>query len=449
MSTGPATPDAGEAFPGFAPRSPRRSAVREAPGPTAALPTLALSVFIILVFSRSWITLLVGPEADPESSGLLRNLFFPGYLAAILLAARDWRSTLRAAVSGALPLALAGLALASCLWSIAPDLSLRRAMALTLTTFAGVALAARLDWLGMARAMAASFILLALGSALVALALPDLGRMGAPFPGAWRGLWSDKNALGDYMALGVCACAAAAILDRRLRAAWIGGVGLCLLLIALSTSKTALISLAAGLSVLAAIALAKRSPASAVAVALGVVALGAVAGVALFLDSHLLFALLGKDATLTGRTVIWEAVLRRIAERPITGFGYAVVWTDPSGWGPVAWIAKEAQFMPRHAHNSWLEAQIELGVFGSGMLALFALQAGWRVLRGGDGAWLAGPMLAAFGIVTLTETVTLNYNDFMWVLIPALAIRLGMRTQGAAPRVVPAPLAPASRPWPD
>ena len=415
------------AFPGFAAAAAPRaqpSALRQAP-PSAI--TLALCVFTLLVFSRGWITLLVGPDSDAESSGLIRNLFIPGYVAALVLLAGDPRRSVQALVSGAAPFALAGLALVSTLWSFAPDLTLRRAFALLLTTVAACALAARLDWLGMARAIAGSFTLLALGSVLVALALPHVGKMDVLFPGAWRGLWSDKNALGDYMALGVCACLGAAAIDRRLRGAWAGAAVLCLLLVVLSTSKTSLVSLAAGLGALGAVALAKRSPAAATAAAFTVGALALAGGLAVVLKPHLLSDLLGRNITLTGRTVIWETVLRRIAERPVTGFGYGVVWTDASGWGPLAWIAKEAHFVPHHAHNSWLEAELDLGYAGLGLLVLFAAQTLLRVLRAGEGAWLAAPVLAAFAVATLTETVTLNYNDFLWVIVPALGMRLGLR----------------------
>lgn len=438
-----------DGFPGFALARPRGS---QEDGAAASRPptplVLALALFVLLIFSRGWITLLVGPDTDAESSALTRNLFIPGYLASLVLLAGDPRRALSALISGAVLFALAGLAIVSAAWSFAPDLTLRRGFALLLTTLAGCALAARLDWLGMARVIAGAFAILAIGSTLAALALPHVGKMEVLFPGAWRGLWSDKNALGDYMALGVCACAGAAVIDRRLRGLWAGAAGACLLLIVLSTSKTSLVALAAGMGALGAVALGRRSPAVATAAALAVGAAALAAGVALVVQPHLLSDLLGRNVTLTGRTVIWETVLRRIAERPVTGFGYGVVWTDASGWGPLAWISKEAHFVPHHAHNSWLEAELDLGYAGVGLLTLFAVQTFVRLLRAGPGAWVAGPILAAFAVTTLTETTTLNYNDFLWVIIPALAMRLGIRESEPGPPSSAPQRAPAARPWP-
>ena len=436
--------DAG-GFPGFAPRTvPKRDHRRVIESQTVARASwliLGLSVFTLLIFSRAWITVVVGPEGDAEGSALIRNLFIPAYLAAIALALSDWRRSARAAVSGAIPFLMVALAFISCAWSIAPDLTARRALALFFTTVAATALAARLDWTNLARVLAGTFGVLAVGSAVVAVAMPHVGRMEFTFPGAWRGLWTDKNALGDYMALGVCACAGAAILDRRLRPLWLATGGLCLLLIVLSTSKTSIVALAAGMGALTFTALARRSAVAATVTVLCAVVLALVAGGVIWVKPHLILDLLHKDATLTGRTEIWEAVLRRVAERPVTGFGYAVVWNDASGWGPLAWIVKEAHFTPHHAHNSWLEAELELGYAGVALLALFALQTVWRLIRGGEGVWLAAPILAAFGVATLTETVAMNYNDFMWVIIPALVIRLGLK-DAAAPRTALRPVAP-------
>ncbi len=443
-------PDA-EAFAGLMRAGPRGGPVAGGAAAvvqarSAPLWVMVLSVVMLLIFSRAWITGLVGPAVDAEASSLTRTLFYPAYAMGVLLLATSPRRGVNAAIAAALPLALVLTAFASTTWSIAPDLTARRALALFFTTTASIALAARLGWRDMARVLAATFGILALGSMAAGIALPTFGRMTELFPGAWRGLWGDKNALGDYMALGVCACAGAAALDRQLRGLWITTAVLCLALIALSTSRTSLVSLAAGALAFGVVALARRSPAVAAATVLGMAGAALAAGVVAFLHPHLIFDLLGRNATLTGRTVIWEAVLRRIAERPVTGFGYAVVWNDASGWGPLAWIAKEAQFTPHHAHNSWLEAELELGYAGVALLVAFAVQTAVRLLRAGEGAWLAAPLLAAFFIATLTETVTLNYNDFLWVIVPALAIRLGLRDAPSAPLPPPAATA-VERPW--
>ena len=54
-----------------------------------------------------------------------------------------------------------------------------------------------------------------------------------------------------------------------------------------------------------------------------------VAAVMIVATPDLLFSLLGKDATLTGRTGIWSAVIDSIAKRPLLGYGYQAFWLAP------------------------------------------------------------------------------------------------------------------------
>ena len=140
------------------------------------------------------------------------------------------------------------------------------------------------------------------------------------------------------------------------------------------------------------------------------------------------FAILGKDATLTGRTKIWAAVMRQIEEQPWLGFGYSAVWGDTSGWGPYAWISKNAGFEAQHAHNSWLEQWLGMGLMGLIAWGLFYLQtmtlAVISVFRDRGGGLLAFPFLVVYSLVSLTESIAVVYNDFRWALFVAFAAKL-------------------------
>jgi hypothetical protein len=41
------------------------------------------------------------------------------------------------------------------------------------------------------------------------------------------------------------------------------------------------------------------------------------------------------------------------------------------------------------------------------------------------GAYLAFPFLLVYSMLTLTESVTMTYNDLHWVLFVAIAVKLG------------------------
>ncbi|MGA0600624.1 O-antigen ligase family protein [Caulobacter sp. KR2-114] len=397
-------------------------------------------VFMLLTYSQGWEMPLTGENADASQSVLLRTAYFPAYGVALLLTlAIPWTS-FRALIRQPFLILIMGIVAASILWSTSPDQTLRRIVANYCTTLSGVVLAARWRWSRLAEVMATAFLILSAFCLFVGLFVPSIGKMTELFPGAWRGLWQEKNALGANMAFAFVVCAAAAVLNPKRRWLWWGAAGLAFLLLLLSTSKTSLVSLLLGSGVMVFIALARRSPASSVASTwAGVVGIGLVASFIVF-ASDIFLGLLGKDATLTGRTKIWAGVMERIQERPITGYGYGAVWDDEGAWGPLAKITKTAGFRAHHAHNSWLEQWVDLGIFGLGAWALLFLQTwitGLVAIYRERGAYLALPFLVVYSLETLTESVAVTYNDMRWTIFVALAVKLAFpdREQGKPPPV--------------
>ncbi len=394
-----------------------------------------LCVCLLLVFSQGWVPFILGPNGDPEASGVIRASYFPCYAVAFGLIVAQPGLSLRAILHSPMIVFLIVLAFVSCSWSIDPDVTARRAVAVTFTTLAGIAIAARYDWPELAETLGAAYAILAVISFLISLLVPDIGRMKELFPGAWRGVFFDKNGLGDAMALGVAIFLSAALLVPRRRWIWLGFATLALGLILLTTSKTSLVSLTIGVASLMLVVLARRGPAMAVIMTfMGVLALGLLAGLIVF-DSDALLGLVGKDATLTGRSQIWTALLRQIHTRPWTGFGYGAVWTDESGWGPLAWIIHDAKFRPNHSHNSWLEIWLGLGYVGLAAWAVLFVQTLALAVVGiyrSRGAYLALPFVIVYGLMSLTESVTFVYNDLVWVVFVAVSVRLAMPAESGA-----------------
>ncbi|MEO6338883.1 MAG: O-antigen ligase [Caulobacteraceae bacterium] len=396
----------------------------------------ALSVFIVLTFSQGWITALGGDES--AESGLIRALYFPAYFAGMALALSQPWTTIKAAARVPLVWVLLAVVAMSATWSISPDVTFRRSMAISFTTLGGLVIGARYDWRRLLEVMATAFAILAALSLVASAAIPHIGRMAADteFPGAWRGLWFDKNGLGSHMALGAAIFTAAAILNPPRRWLWAAFAGLAIMLVLASTSKTSLVALLLGMGAVTFVALVKRGPATAVAATLAaVVGVMAIVCVIAF-ASDTVFAILGKDATLTGRTKLWAAIARQAELRPWTGYGYAAVWDDKSGWGPAAWIFKRAGFTAQHAHNGWYETWLGLGYIG--LIAwgtLFAetwAKTIWAVYRT-KGGWFALPFMLVYSITMLTESVAFIYHDFVWVIFTAVSVRLATPARVAAP----------------
>jgi exopolysaccharide production protein ExoQ len=421
---------------------PRTRSVRQAG--IAGTAAFALAVFLVLTYSQGWQLPLTGGSDEAADSSLIRTLFLPAYAAGVLLLALVPANTARGLIRQPFLLALLSIASLSLFWSVAPDQTERRIFALAFTTLGGVVLAARYSWARLAEVLATAFAILAVASMFVCVFVPQVGRMTEIFPGAWRGLWVEKNALGDNMALGAVICAAAALLNPRRSLRWWGAAALCFTLVLASTSKTALLSAMLGACAFLLVGWVRRGPAGAVAATwTTALALALLAGVMLF-ASDAVFGLLGKDATLTGRTRIWAAVLRQIAERPWQGYGYGAIWTETDAWGPLARISRDAGFVAHHAHNAWLEQWLSMGVIGLAAWTGFFVQTLaaniWALYRR-RGAYLALPFFLVYALMTLTESVAVTYNDMRWVIFVALAVRLSLPDE-PPPVLVAAPQRP-------
>jgi O-antigen ligase len=389
--------------------------------------TLGAAALIFLIYSQFWVFPLLGDAGNPAASGLIRALYLPAYGAAAVLMALTPRATLLALLRQPFLVVLLLICAASTLWSVAPDKTLTRSVALGFTTLGGVVLAARYRWATLLEILATSFAFLTIVAILVSLAVPSIGVMQELFPGAWRGVWPEKNALGGIMALGFIVLTAAAVLNPQRAMIWLPFAGLALLLVLMSTSKTSLVSAMLGFGGLVFVALVRRHPASGVAtIWLAALGVAMIAGVFLF-AADFFFEILGKDATLTGRTKIWDAAMQQIRLRPWTGYGYGVVWEVKDTWSPLASIVKSAGFTPIHAHSAWIEQWIGIGVFGLAAFALMYVQtlmlAAVALFRD-RGAYFAVPFLIVYTLMTLTESIAVTFHDFRWMMFVMVATKL-------------------------
>lgn len=401
------------------------------------------SVALVLAFSQFWVMLITGPPTpaamvDPAVSASIRNYYFPIYLVVLILALTQWRSTGGAILRASTLSLLVALTFVSVIWSIDPGVTQRRSVAVLFTTLAGVVIAARFSWPRFLEVFATAYAVVTVLCFLFALFLPSYGRMRYEFPGAWCGVWDHKNTLGFNMSIGCAVFAAAALANPKRRWMWLCAVAAALALVLLSTSKTSVVSFLIGCACVGLVAIARRGPIGATAATfLGVSALIGLVFL-ISVDANLLLNFLGKDATLTGRTKIWGAVLHQIEKRPWTGYGYGAVWDDTSIWGPLAWISKEQGFVIHEAHNSWLGIWLELGYIGLGSWGLLFAGVWARTVYAvyrGPWAYFALPFLAIFSLHTMTEAVALVQNDWIWLMFAALATKLALSTRPLAARL--------------
>ncbi len=317
----------------------------------------------------------------------------------------------------------------SMIWSIDPGISLRRAIALTMTTFTGLAFAARYDWNEMVQHIAYVALLLCIITIVLVLINPQRGIMQDIHAGAWRGPWVEKNYLGGMMtkcfAVVICAFA----MKPKLRWLW-GPVGLiCFALVVLSTSKTALLSTLACLGLFITLRIFRRFPFLRIIVMFTFIAIITIIVAVLMIDPAWALGLIGKDPTLTGRTDIWVLLMEAVSQKFWLGYGYGVFWMDPLG--PSYQIREILQWPVPTAHNGWFDAWLSAGfviifLFGL-LLTMTVMMALSRIKHGGvETYWV---ILSTFFFITfsLSESTILQQNDLSWVLFVATTSKLWAR----------------------
>ena len=196
--------------------------------------------------------------------------------------------------------------------------------------------------------------------------------------GQWRGVFDHKNTLGSIMAIAIFTELYLLALGNW-RPIWrFGLLSIYFILLILSQSVTSLLCTVIYLVGTAVYSVGKHDKLAGlvVAITLGLPLLLLQLG--LWYNADFLLSFLGKDATLTGRTDLWLAVLDLIKRSPLLGWGYMATWvpTDPQ----IAAINQELQWSVPSAHSAYLDVTLQLGLVGLGLL-LMIIAIAWQRAR--------------------------------------------------------------------
>ncbi len=187
--------------------------------------------------------------------------------------------------------------------------------------------------------------------------------------GDWRGVFSHKNEASAAMVLFIFI----GLFIARVRSARIGSliVALALVFLLFTKSKTSIAMLPITLIVSALLTRIHKpslgiSLVLAVVVAFNVLSIGSI----YFEPVRDLLDMVLTDTSFTGRTDIWQFALDRVAERPITGYGFAAFW----GTKQVVYGMSGASIWANtvaHAHNAYLNLALTVGIPGSILATLW------------------------------------------------------------------------------
>lgn len=425
---------------------PKEGASPRSPSP-ATRTERAFAVLVLLACTGAFFNLLPGQEstsAGPAGNLGMRLLWMALYVCVLFLLIRHCKGFLRALVGEPWLLALLVLAFLSMAWSQAPGITLRRSVALLGTYLCAVYFAMRYDLRTQLRLLAWA---LGLG-ALFSLPFGVFGIGSCPNSaldagGGWCGVYAQKNGLGAAMALAALVFIMLARLEKKRKWKMFFFAGLSFALILLSHSKTSLVVFLALLIAVPYSGLLHGRLSHATAAAGFAILAG---GAGLYWTFHHLMgvtALLGKNATLTGRLQLWILSFVMALRRPWLGYGYNAFWLGYAG--PSARVVRVLGWLPFYAHDGLLELWLDVGLVGVLLfVAGFAIYTSraLRFFRGHREVEYVWPLmfLAFMFLTNLTESSLLAPNDLSWLLYVAVALLVSpsfARIAGRATPVLP------------
>jgi exopolysaccharide production protein ExoQ len=257
---------------------------------------------------------------------------------------------------------------------------------------------------------------------------------GGQYEGSWQGIYSFKNGLGFSMALGIVTLLVIALRTTgSQRLCVFGAIALCSVLIIGAHSATAVVILllVSGILALALLWRSKRRR----GIALATTLIAALALVASVVDSDPLLGLLGRDASFTGRDVLWTVAESAIQDHPLLGYGYGVFWVENGPYvDHIAQTTTDFWLPPdggSGAHNGFLQIALDVGLVGASLVVLMLLYGTWRAARyvvTGPDVSSVWPFLviATFICGNLTECGIAIYNDWNWIIFVAVLLYLIM-----------------------
>lgn len=388
---------------------------------------MALAIFLLFMLTNPLEFVIKGivPGAQALSDPTTTRAIYPnvmlqlmvkaGLLAGFLfLAAPGWRLVPAVLRRAPLPFAFLVYAIASRSWSDTPGSTTTDIIYLATALTAGTALAIRFEAEELARVIGHAGVVIAFVSIIMIALFPTYGvhspaeAAQGDLAGAWRGVYLQKNMLGQVMAtfFAIYLLKGRELLGSRARQATALAVMLALVVGTRSASAFALLVLCAGGSII----LFVLSRFTQIIIVLLAPILLLIIGA---LSSAVLSAL-GRGTDMSGRAFIWQAAGRMIAERPLFGYGYGSALMG--GFTPYI----ISRFKAQNAHNGYIDLALSTGIIGSlllyGAIAVAMVRAVQSRNTGGPnmllattlGTFVIGWLIAAFSEVMLRPNMPMG-----------------------------------------
>ncbi|ACC83807.1 O-antigen ligase family protein [Nostoc punctiforme] len=349
---------------------------------------------------------------------IFRLLFTLTYIVSLSLISLRWKKAAYAFSKDKFIWILIGVCALSSFWSLEPETTIRRVIALAGTSIFGLYLASRYTLKQQLKLCAYMLVISIIMCLLFVIFIPQYGI--DPVFNSWRGIFSTKNILGKRFVLSAAVFLFLAMTNKENRwFFWLGYItsGLLILLSQSATSAGNFIIITVAFLVYYRILNLKFK------IMIPVLTLLSTVGIAFYywfiLQADAILGSVGKDTTLTGRSELWPVVLEMIAKKPWLGYGYGAFWTANNSESSI--IIQAVQWDAPNAHNGFLDLWLALGLLG---FLVFTIGFVINLLRAiyltrwnqtSESIWLL-VNLTFIILSNLTETTMLEQNSIEWIL---------------------------------
>jgi len=256
------------------------------------------------------------------------------------------------------------LALVSIVWSASPGVSLRGGLQLLMTTLISIFIGSRFTIRQILTALCAALSIGALASiALLIIDSPDAFNNS----GGFRGIFAHKNTLGLRMNILIAAAFVLFASTPKMRLLCGIAMGIATYVLILTESATSQILALITPGIIFGLYAVRRGawPFALVGAAITVIASVLLTGLLASGTDPVSYVLnsFGKDATLTGRTWVWDIGIDEISKHPILGGGYQAFWSNSQST-EVLWIRHVLLETVNGFHNVGVEVWNDLGIPG-------------------------------------------------------------------------------------
>jgi exopolysaccharide production protein ExoQ len=359
-------------------------------------------------------------------------LYLATYAISFFLLILRWKKVIPLIIKGWPICLFTALIIFSNLWSYTPSATFNSTLLFTGTTFFAYYLASRYSLKEQLQLLGWVFFVIITMSFLFIVALPQYGIMAGIHAGAWRGIYMHKNGFGPFMSISaIVFFILAQTAQKNLQRAWIFWTfcGISVLFMALSKSSSAVVNLVIMGTCVLFLPILRLNFELMIPVLAGISSITVVLYTLVLSNSEVVFDLLGKDSTLTGRTELWTFVIDKIRESPWLGYGYGGFWRGYDGPSGYVWLSQD--FQAAHPHSGYLQLLLDVGLVGFlGYILIFfiGLQRALfyiKRMKTADGLWPAVFFIFILGS-NIAESGLVQENSFLYIFQTSLLLSLNL-----------------------